>query len=144
MKTIDIEDFFTEDNEDSGVWFEPKIRDVNGDLVPCGLEFLVTGKNTDENIAGTERYEKQLAELEDMKDPVEKAKKQKELDANRVAEFVKGLRVVEGYEVNFGGKQIEYSIPLVQKIFLKSPLIKVEVINFVMKTANFIKREKNA
>ena len=143
MKTIDIEDFFTEDNEDSGVWFEPKIRDVNGDLVPCGLEFLVTGKNTDENIAGTERYEKHLQELEDMKDPIEKAKKQKELDANRVAEFVKGLRVVDGYKVNFGGKEIEYSKPLVQKIFLKSPLIKIEVINFVMKTANFIKREKS-
>jgi len=139
MKTINIEDFFTEDNEQQGVWFEPKI---NG--IPCGLEFLLTGKHTDENIAGTERYEKQLSKLEELKDPVEKAKKQKELDANRVAEFVKGLRVVEGYEVNFGGKGIEYSVPLVQKIFLKSPLIKDEVINFVMKTTNFIKREKDA
>ena len=139
MKTINIEDFFTEDNERSGVWFEPKINDI-----PCGIEFLVTGKNTDENVAATERYEKKLAELEDCKDPVEKARKTKELDASRVAEFVKGMRVVEGYEVNFGGKQIEYSVPLVTQIFLKSPLIKIEVINFVMKTANFIIREKDA
>lgn len=138
MKKINIEDFFTEDNEVSGVWFEPKIKGEG-----CGLEFLVTGKNTDENIAATERYEKKLAELEDIKDPVEKAKKAKEVDANRVAEFVKGLRVVEGYEVDFGGKKIEYSIPLVQQIFLKSPLIKAEVIRFVMETANFIKREKD-
>ena len=139
MKTINIEDFFTEDNEVSGVWFEPKIKGT-----PCGLEFLVTGKNTDENIAATERYEKKLAELEDIKDPVEKAKKAKVADANRVAEFVKGLRVAEGYKVNFEGKTIEYSVPLIQQIFLKSPLIKAEVIKFVMETANFIKREKNA
>ena len=139
MKKINIEDFFTEDNEVSGVWFEPKIKGT-----PCGLEFLVTGKNTAENIAATERYDKKLSELEDIKDPVEKAQKSKVVDANRVAEFVKGLRVVEGYEVDFGGKQIEYSVPLIQQIFLKSPLIKAEVIKFVMETANFIKREKNA
>jgi len=139
MKKINIEDFFTADNEVSGIWFEPRIKGT-----PCGLEFLVTGKDTDENIAATERYEKKVAELEDLKDPVEKAKKGKEMDAKRVAEFVKSMRVVEGYEVDFGGKKIEYTPELVQQIFLKSPLIKNEVVKFVMDTANFIKREKNA
>lgn len=139
MKTIDIENFYTEDNEKNGVWFHPII---NGE--PSGIEFLVTGKNTDENIAASERYEKNLKELETIKDPVEKAKKSKELDAKRVAEFVKSLRVAEGFEVNCGGKPIQYTPALVEQIFLKSPLIKIEVINFVMKTANFIKREKNA
>lgn len=139
MKKINIEDFFTEDNERDGIWFHPSIKGM-----PCGLEFLLTGKNTDENIAATERYEKKLAELEDEKDPVEKAQKAKVLDANRVAEFVKGLRVAKGFDVDFGGKPIEYSEALVQQIFLKSPLIKVAVINFVMDTANFIKREKDA
>ena len=143
MKTINIEDFFTEDNEVSGMWFEPKIRTKLGTLEPCGLEFQLTGKDTDENIAATERYEKRLAELEDIKDPIEKARKSKELDAERVAEFVKGIRVTEGYAVNFGGKQIEYSADVVRKIFLKSPLIRAEVIKFVMETANFIKRENN-
>lgn len=138
MTKINIEDFFTEDNEREGVWFEPRINDI-----PCGLEFLLTGKNTDENVAATERYEKKLEELDALKDPVEKAKKQKELDAKRVAEFVKSMRVVDGYEVEYGGKQIQYTPALVEQIFLKSPLIKIEVINFVMKTANFIKREKN-
>ena len=126
MKKINIEDFFTEDNERDGIWFHPSIKGM-----PCGLEFLLTGKNTDENIAATERYEKKLSELEDEKDPVEKAQKAKVLDANRVAEFVKGLRVAKGFDVDFGGKPIEYSEALVQQIFLKSPLIKVAVINFV-------------
>lgn len=138
MKKINIEDFFTEDNEKEGIWYHPSVKGM-----PCGIEFLLTGKNTDENIAATERYEKKLAELEDEKDPVEKAQKAKVLDANRVAEFVKGLRVAKGFDVDFGGKAIEYSEPLVQQILLKSPLIKVAIINFVMDTANFIKRESN-
>lgn len=144
MKQINIEDFFTADNEVSGIWFEPKIKTRNGILEPCGLEFLVTGKDTDENIAASERYEKQSAELNDLKDPVEKARKGKELDARRVAEFVKSMRVTEGYKVNFGGKQIEYTPELVYQILLKAPLIKDEIIKFVLDTANFIKREKNA
>lgn len=139
MKKINLEDLFTEDNEKEGIWFEPKIKGV-----PCGIEFLVTGTGTDENIASSERYEKAMGELEDIKDPIEKAQKQKELDANRVAEFVIGIRAAEGSEVSYGGKPIEFSEPLIQKLLLKSPLIKVEIIKFARDTANFIKREKNA
>ena len=139
MKKINIEDFFTADTEVSGIWFEPKIKGER-----CGLEFLVTGKDTDENIAASERYEKKVAELEDLKDPVEKAKKGKEMDAKRVAEFVKSLRVAEGCDVAFGGKKIEYTPELVEQILMKAPLIKNEIVKFVMDTTNFIKREKNA
>lgn len=138
-KKINIEDFFTDDNEKEGIWFEPKIKGV-----PCGIEFLVTGTGTDENVAGTERYEKEMAETEDIKDPIEKVKKQKEIDANRVAQFVKGIRAAEGSEVQYNGKPLEYSVPLIQKLLFKSPLIKMEIIRFAKDTANFIKREKNA
>lgn len=136
-KTINLEDFFTEDNEEKGVWFEPKIKGI-----PCGIEFLVTGTGTDENIANSERYEKALSELEDEKDLVEKAKKLKLLDANRIAEFVKGIRPSEGNTIQYGGKPLEYSVPLIQQLILKSPLIKIEIIKFAKDTANFIIREK--
>lgn len=138
-KHINIEDFFTEDNEKEGIWFEPKIRGV-----PCGIEFLVTGRGTDENIANSERYDKTLAELEDIKDPLEKVQKTKKADADRVAEFVKGIRAAAGSEVKYEGKPLEYSVPMIQQLLLKSPLIKNEIIKFAMDTANFIKREKNA
>lgn len=138
-KAINIEDFFTEDNEKEGVWFEPK---VGGQL--CGIQFLVTGTGTDENVVASERFEKQVDELEDEKDPIEKSKKRKVLEANRVAEFVIGIRAAEGEKVLFGGKPLEYSVPLVQQILLKSPLIRSEIIKFATNTANFIKREKNA
>ena len=138
-KKINIEDFFTDDNEKEGIWFEPKIKGV-----PCGIEFLVTGTGTDENVANSERYEKEMAETEEIKDPIEKVKKQKEIDANRVAQFIKGIRAAEGSDVQYNGKPLEYSVPLIQKLLFKSPLIKMEIIRFAKDTANFIKREKNA
>lgn len=137
-RKINVEDFFTEEHEAEGIWFEPKIKGV-----PCGIEFLVTGTGTDENVAGSERYEKAVAALEDLKDPVEKVKKQKVLDANRVAEFVKGIRAAKDCEAEFGGKPLEYSVPFIQELLLKAPLIKIEIVRFARETTNFIKREKN-
>lgn len=137
-QTINVEDFFTEEHEAEGIWFEPKIKGS-----PCGIQFLVTGIGTDENVIGAERYEKAVAELEEVKDQLEKVKKQKILDANRVAEFVKGIRAAEGSDVKFNGKPIEYSVPFIQELLLKAPLIKTEIIRFARETTNFIKREKN-
>lgn len=137
-RIVNLEDFFTEDNEREGIWFEPKI---NG--IPCGFEFLVTGVGTDENVANSERFARAMAESNDIKDPIEKVQKQKVLDANRVAEFVKGIRASEDTNINYKGKPLEYSVPLIQKLLLKSPLIKYEIIDFAKDTANFIKREKN-
>ena len=138
-KTINLEDFFTEEREKEGVWFEPRIKGV-----PCGIEFLLTGRSTDENVAGGERYDRAVAELDDIKDPLEKSKKQKELFANRVAEFVKGIRPVEGSAVMYCGKPLEYSVPMIQKLLLQAPLITGQIFNFVTDTANFMKRKNNA
>lgn len=137
-KTVNLEDFFTEDNEKKGIWFEPKI-----DGVPCGIEFLVTGAGTDDNLVENERYDKAMSEAEDIKDQIEKVNKKKEIDAKRIACLVKGIRAVEGNDVMFGGRPLEYSVPLIQQLMLKSPLIKLEIVKFATKTANFIKREKN-
>lgn len=134
---INIEDFFTEDHEKEGVWFEPRIKGI-----PCGILFLVTGTNTDENVANGERYEKALNELETCKDPLEKVKQTKVLEANRVAEFVHGIKAADGCELQFGGKPLEYSVPFIQELLLKSPLIKIEIAKFARDSANFIKREK--
>lgn len=138
-RNVNIEDFFTVDNEKEGIWFEPRINNI-----PCGIEFLVTGKGTDENIARSERFEKKVSELQKIKDPEERIAAIKKADAERVAEFVKGVRAAEGCNTMFGGKPLEYSVPLVQKIMLKSPLIKDEITDFASNTVNFIKREKNA
>lgn len=139
MKTINLEDLFTEEREKEGVWFEPKIKGK-----PCGIEFLVTGRGTDEAVIGGERYDKALAELEDVKDPVEKSKKQKALFANRVAEFVKDVRPAEGSELMYEGKPLEFSVPMIQKLLYQAPLITTQIFSFMNDTTNFMKREKNA
>lgn len=139
METINLEDLFTEEREKEGVWFEPKIKGNR-----CGIEFLLTGRSTDENVAGGERYDKALAKLDDMKDPIEKSKKQKELFANRVAEFVKGIRPAEGKELYFNGKPLEFSVPTIQKLLQQAPLITGQIFSFVTDTANFMKGESNA
>ena len=137
-KVINIEDFFTEDREKEGVWFEPR---VGGKL--CGIQFLVTGIASDENIIAAERFDREMNELEEIKDPVEKINKRKVIEANRVTENVIGIRAAGGENVLFGGKPLEYSKPLIQQILLKAPLIRTEIINFAMERTNFIKREKN-
>lgn len=137
-ETINLEDYFTADAEKEGVWFQPKIK---GTL--CGIEFLVTGTDTEENMVNAERFQKAIDELNDIKDNIEAAKKRKELEANRVAQFVKGIRAAEGKEVLFGGKPLEYSETMIQQLCLKSPLIQNEILKFAVKTENFIKRKKN-
>lgn len=139
MNTINLEDLFTEGREKDGVWFEPRIKGV-----PCGIQFLVTGRSTDENVAGGERYDKALAALEEVKDPIEKARKQKELFANRVAEFVKGIRPAQGSELMYQGKPLEFSVPMIQKLLQEAPLITGQIFSFVTDTANFMKGENNA
>lgn len=138
-RVINIEDFFTAEREEEGVWFEPI---VNG--IPCGIEFLVTGANTDKNAAQAERFKKQRAEIEVLKDPEERSKKLKEIDAKRAADFIHGIRPAEGCKINFGGSALEYSKPNIEKIMFGAPLIRVEIIGFAYETANFMKRENNA
>ncbi len=136
---VNLEDFFTSDHERDGIWFEPKIKGI-----PCGFEFLVTGFGSDENAVNDERFEKENAKAKEIKDSLERQKKLGEIDAKRIAALVKGIRAAEGTtEVDFGGKPIEYSVPLIQEIMLKSPLIKLEVAKFSADTTNFIIRKKN-
>ena len=139
LQVINIEDFFTTQNEDEGVWFEPYI---NG--TPCGIEFLVTGSGTDKNAAQAERFKKERAKIEALKDPEERSAKLKELDSKRAAQFVHGIRAAKGCKINFGGQALEYSKPMIEKIMFGAPLIRLEIINFAYETANFMKREKNA
>ncbi len=138
-RKVHIEDFFTADNEVEGKWFEPKI-----DGIGCGFEFLVTGATTDEAMADDEHYDKLYAEADEIRDPIERQHKKMQVDAERCARLVKGIRAAEDCEIDFNGGQVEFSRPLIEQIFLKSPLIKKAVDGYATKTANFINREKNA
>lgn len=135
-RKVHIEDFFTRDNEEKGKWFEPKI-----DGVSCGFEFLVTGATTNEAMADDEHFESLYAKADEIKDPVERFEQKMKVDAERCARLVKGIRPAKDCEIDFDGKDIEYTQELIETIFYKSPLIKKAVTNYASKTANFINRE---
>lgn len=136
---INVEDFYTEVYENEGRWFQPIVKGN-----PCGIEFLVTGMGKDENLVSQERYEKEMAKLEELKDPIEKVKKQKQLDAKHVASFIRGIRAAPGCEGMINGQPIEYSVPFIEEFMFNAPLIKIQIIKFARETTNFIKGEKNA
>ena len=139
LKVINLEDYYSEDNEREGVWASPEDIDVD-----CPFEFLLTGANDPRNVAYAERYSKKLDELEDIKDLEEKAEKRKDLDAERIADFVQGMRPKTGYKLTVGKEDFVYSKPYIIKFFRKSPLIQNWAFRFVYKTANFIGRKKDS
>lgn len=134
---VNLEDFFTSENEENGKWFEPSIEGK-----PCGFEFLVTGAGTDDNAFKAEQYDSELKKAEAIRNPVERSKITKELNAKRIADFVIGFRFAKGCEVYVDGKPVEYSKPMIEKLFLKAPMIANEVYKFAFKTANFMNRKK--
>ena len=136
---IDIEDFYTDDNEKNGLWHEGMV-----DGEPSGLVFQMIGIHSDEAVAKMEHYDRLTKELrEKEKDPEIRAAKEREIDAERVASLTKGLKCADGRGIRKGGKEVDFSIDLVKEIFLHSPLLKMDCIEFSIKTANFMNRKKN-
>lgn len=131
---INLEDFYTEKNEEKGVWYEPEI-----DGKPCGLEFLMIGIHSEEAIANMERYDAQMNELyESEKDKSVIAKKEKEIDAERVASITKGVRASGGKELQKDGKTFEFSLEAIKEFYLNTPVIKLANIEFALKSSNFM------
>lgn len=137
-KVIDISDFFTTDNEDKGMWFEPVI-----DGSKTGIEFQVIGANSDKNAVSAERYNKKLAEINAIKDPAEASAKRKELEADRIADLVVGVRSKPGTTVVVNKKPLEYSREVIVLLMRKSPMMAQAIFNFAYKTSNFMKKNNS-
>lgn len=136
---INLEDFYTEKNEENGVWYEPEI-----DGKPCGLEFLMIGIHSEEAIANMERYDAQMNELyEKETDKSVISKKEKEIDAERVASITKDVRAAGGKELRKDGKVLEFSLEAIKEFYLNTPVIKLANIEFALKSSNFM-NVKNA
>lgn len=138
-KFIDIEDFYTDDNEKNGVWHEAVTEDG-----PSGLEFLLIGIHSDEAVAKMEHYDRLVKEVrEKEKDPEIRAQKERELDAERVASLTKGIRTSGGEVIRKKGQEIDFSLDFIKEFYLHAPLIKMDNIEFCVRTANFMNRKKN-
>lgn len=133
---LDIAQFFSRDNENSGVWFEPEIKGKK-----CGFEFLVCGVNSNAAAIADERWNKKKSELENIKDPDEKAQKDDEIFAERISGFILDIRGKGNKKVVANGKEVSKDdIPL---IVYNSPALAVEVSRFASNLENFLGKEKN-
>lgn len=139
-KVFDIENLFTEKNEREGVWFEPVFEDVH-----CGVEFLLIGINSEEASTAMIRFDELADKIRDSKDEDSvKEQKLRELDAERVASFVKGIRATDGSELQLAGEAVTDSTvkKVAKELFINSPDVKLACVDFVLKSSNFMKIKK--
>lgn len=137
-KTIEIEDFYTEDNEKNGVWHEPVI-----DGEPCGIKFLLIGIHSAEAIKNMEYYDQLIDKLDEITDPEERAIKEKEIDAERVASLTKDVKASDGADILVGGQKVVFDKAFIKKLYMEAPLFKMDNIEFAIKTSNFMKKKGN-
>lgn len=139
-KVFDIENLFTEKNEREGVWFEPVFEDVH-----CGVEFLLIGINSEEASTAMSHFDELADKIRDSKDEDSvKEQKLRELDAERVASFVKGIRATDGSELQLAGEAVTDSTvkKVAKELFINSPDVKLACVDFVLKSSNFMKIKK--
>ena len=139
-KVFDIENLFTEKNEREGVWFEPVFEDVH-----CGVEFLLIGINSEEASTAMIHFDELADEIRDSKDEDSvKEQKLRNLEAERVASFVKGIRATDGSELQLAGETVTDSNvkKVAKELFINSPDVKLACVDFVLKSSNFMKIKK--
>lgn len=138
METIKIENFFTRDNEENGVWFEAV---VNGQ--PTGIEGLVLGANSSTAIIATNQWNKEVEEQKLIEDDVEKNNAYEVSCAKRVAAIVSKLRGKGGKELSFNGKTTLDKSDI-ELIMLNSPAMAASFLSFSNRNANFLEGKKNS
>jgi hypothetical protein len=138
METIKIENFFTRDNEEKGVWFEAI---VNGQ--PTGIEGLVLGANSSTAIIATNQWNKEIEEQKLIEDDVERNVQYEMSCAKRVAAIVSKLRGKGGKELSFKGKTTLDKSDI-ELIMLNSPAMAASFLNFSNRNANFLEGKKNS
>lgn len=139
-KVFDIENLFTEKNEREGVWFEPVFEDVH-----CGVEFLLIGINSEEASTAMIHFDELADKIRDSKDEDSvKEQKLRDLEAERVASFVKGIRATDGSELQLAGETVTDSNvkKVAKELFINSPDVKLACVDFVIKSSNFMKIKK--
>lgn len=134
-KIVDIADFFTKENAEKGVWFEPN---VGGKL---GLEFLVIGSESNEAAEILAQYDKDMTKIEEIKEADRKNEETRKALAQGVSKLVKGIRGVDGITPVLNGKPLEYSPAVVYTIMYNSFSIANEILRFSRKASGFMAKK---
>lgn len=131
-KKFDLSSLFTTTNEKSGVWYEAKINGKE-----TGLEFLILGPSSDENVLSAEAYKKAKDKIDAEKDPVKKSQMDIDAVCDRISAVVKEVRTTNGEPLYIGDKKVESSPELIKKILYENIDIRTDVFTASFESANF-------
>lgn len=133
---VDIADFFTKENSEKGVWFEPNVG--GGRL---GLEFLVIGSESNEAAEILAQYDKDIGKVEEIKEADKRNEETRKALAQAVSKLVKGIRGADGIEPVINGKPLTYSPAVVYTIMYNSFPIANEILRFSRKASGFMAKK---
>lgn len=134
--SVDISKFFTRENSEKGVWFEPE---VNGKI---GIEFLVIGAESNEAAEYLSDYDKAIDKINSEADPKVRNEQTRVALATVTSKLVKNLRPAEGIdEIKIDGKPLSYSHDFVYEIMYNSITIADRIIRFSRKDSGFMKKK---
>ncbi len=133
--TLDISQFFTMENEEKGVWFEP----FSGST-PTGFEVLVYGPNSKKAWLSGEKYLKELESLQDETDEEVKHDRSNELLVEAVAERCGGIRGKDGATLTIKGKEVTNDD--LKTILTQAPLIALSIWKYCQKADGFLEKKK--
>ena len=114
--TLEIEQYFSDKNDDGAVWFEPI---VNGKEI--GMEFLLHGPNSNAAMKADDRYRFLRDIASRFKDDTTREDMLLKAEAERYANCISDIRGKDGRKLLVGGK--EMSIKDLKDILYKSPSI---------------------
>lgn len=134
-KVINLDDFFTKDRQENGVWFEPEINGTG-----AGFELLVIGSESDEAAVIFADYEKDLNRIRSIEDSVKSNEESRRSMAKVASKLTKNIRGVDGAVVKLGDKEISFSEETMKIIFYNVPSLALEVARFARKDSNFMKK----
>lgn len=136
MAKINLEDLFETTNQKEGIWFEPEI---NGEKV--GIEFKILGAASDVNVIAAEKFTKATDEADKEKDTIKKRDKNILAICDRVSAMVIDIRGANGDELILGGKKVEYSKELVDKILFENIDIRTSLLEAILSSENFMTKK---
>lgn len=134
-KGFDINRFYTKENGERGVPFEPE---VEGEKV--GIIFHVVSWHSVKAAKAVERFLKASNELKAIKDIEERRRREYETNADLASALVVGFSEGSRGPVMVDGNPLEYSEEACHAIMLNSVPIANAVIEFSLKTKNFLTR----
>lgn len=134
-KAFDISKFYTRDNFEKGVPYEPVI---DGEAV--GITFHIINYNSVKAAKAVEVFGKVLDDLKKIKDPEEKKQKEIEANADLASALVVGWEEGSQGPVVIDGQPLEYTEAMCYALMLNSLPIANAIIEFAVKTKNFLGR----